>query len=99
MTQAEAFIIPGIDDFGLSSIQANYFGTPAVINHQSGAAEVITDGRHGVHIHKLSLSGVKKALNKALNTNFDPNLLQTNANRLNSKNFVQSFTNQLSMLL
>lgn len=40
MKQAQTFLSPGVDDFGLSPLQANLFNTPAIINSQSGVASI-----------------------------------------------------------
>ncbi len=40
MKQAKTFLSPGVDDFGLSPLQANLFNTPAIINSQSGVVPI-----------------------------------------------------------
>ncbi len=97
--QAAVFLAPGIDDFGIAPIQANYFGKPAVLNQKSGAAELIDHKKHGVHIKKLSVNSVKKALRISFKTQFDSSLLQTKAKDYNTKQFLQNFKNVVKKLL
>ncbi len=97
--QAALFLAPGIDDFGIAPIQANYFGTPAVLNQNSGAAELIEHKKQGVHIKKLSVDSVKNALRLSFETQFKPSLLRTKARHYNTEQFLQNFKNVVKKLL
>lgn len=99
LKQAQAFILPGVDDFGLGPIQANFFGTPAVINHHSGAAEVILERKHGFHVKQNDAKSVKNALKAVLEVDWNRAKLQANARQYSTENFQKSFTNKTQMIL
>jgi glycosyltransferase involved in cell wall biosynthesis len=97
--QAALFLAPGIDDFGIAPVQANYFGTPAVLNQNSGAAELIEHKKQGIHIKELTVNSVKKALQLSFQTEFEPSLLSTKARHYNTEQFLQNFKNVVKKLL
>ncbi len=66
MQHTELFLAPGIDDFGLSPLHANLMGAPALINADSGAAEVFTPQEQGVMIQELSPAAVSQGIKQAL---------------------------------
>lgn len=41
--KAKAFVMPGLEDFGLTALEALYYGAPVIVHRQSGVAEVLTN--------------------------------------------------------
>ena len=56
MKAAQLFLVFGVDDFGLSPLQANLFDTPAIINAHSGVAEVFNKYGLGSMISQANLA-------------------------------------------
>lgn len=67
---ARVFCMPGIEDFGITAVEALTYGVPVVISKQSGAAELLRDGIHGVYIQSQDVDGIATALKKALTKKF-----------------------------
>lgn len=65
ISHAEVFLSPGVDDFGLSPLQANILGTPAVINSRSGVAEVFNRIGVGAMISTQTPQSVAKGISEA----------------------------------
>jgi len=74
MKKADLFLSVGIDDFGLAPLQANLFGTPAIINSQSGVAEIYS---------KIDLGGI---VNSSNITELVNKITQTSSKKIKSAN-------------
>lgn len=57
-----ALIFPGIEDFGLSMVEAQAFGKPVIAFRGGGAEEIIIEGKTGIFFDKQSVSELAKAL-------------------------------------
>lgn len=71
MKRADLFLAPGIDDFGLSPLQANIFGKPAIINADSGVAEVFKPGIQGEVIISPTADSLAKSISQALSKKYN----------------------------
>ena len=60
---ADAFLFPGIEDFGLTPIEAMNSGVPVIAYAEGGAMETVEDGITGVHFHEQNASGLIGAIN------------------------------------
>ncbi|MBD3250588.1 MAG: glycosyltransferase [Candidatus Pacebacteria bacterium] len=85
---AEALLMPAKEDFGITALQANYFGTPAVLHQQSGAAEIIKDQQHAVLLKETNLSYLIRAIEQIKSTRFNSKQLKTNAQDYTTNKFL-----------
>lgn len=61
---AEGFIFPGIDDFGIVSIEAMSAGTPVIAYKDGGALDYIITGKTGEFFEEQSVQSLSKTLNE-----------------------------------
>jgi glycosyltransferase involved in cell wall biosynthesis len=94
-----ALLSPALDDFGIAALEANLFAKPVIINKLAGAAEIIQDQIHGLHLdyqEDESLeSGVAKlatAIEKIEKMTFETNLLVKNARKYDTTSFTRQFS-------
>lgn len=97
-----AVLSPGLDDFGLAALEANLFGKAIVINQLSGAAELIKNEVHGIHLPykegdqiKTIANNLVESIKKLEKTEFDAKVLSKNALKYDTNRFVSSFNNAL----
>ncbi len=64
-TNAQLFILPGIEDFGIAPLQAAHYGTPSILHHASGVSEILTEP-FATHITEQTSDAVLIALESAL---------------------------------
>lgn len=64
---AEAYIFPGMDDFGISPVEAIAAGTPVIAYKAGGALDYVKPGVSGVFFNEQSVDSLVRCLN-----NFDP---------------------------
>jgi glycosyltransferase involved in cell wall biosynthesis len=80
---ASLFLQPGVEDFGIASVEALACGTPVVAAARGGILDVVEDGRHGVlYPDWEGPSALAAAIDKARRIGF---------NRLDLRNRAESF--------
>lgn len=93
---ARASLSPGVEDFGISALEALFYGTPIILSQESGAAENITDMTHGVFIHTQSKSAIIEAIKQMQNTSFDSKILRKKAAEYGEDVFIRKVHNIVS---
>lgn len=88
---AKALVFPGLEDFGLTMVEAQYFGKPVIAYKGGGALDIIKPGKTGEFFTSLTPKSLKKVL-----INFNPRLYnyklcRENANRFSFINFKKQF--------
>ena len=64
ISQAEAILMPGVEDFGITAIEAIMSDKPIILHQKSGAAELIKDGIGVVLLKKLSINELMTTIKK-----------------------------------
>jgi glycosyltransferase involved in cell wall biosynthesis len=59
---AEAFLFPGIDDFGISAVEPLAAGTPVIAFGQGGALDIVTPGKTGVFFEQQTVDALVEVL-------------------------------------
>jgi len=62
--QAEAFIFPGIDDFGIVAVEALAAGTPVIAYGQGGTLDYIKDGQTGLLFNEQTPDSLIEAVER-----------------------------------
>jgi len=98
----QAVLSPGLDDFGIAALQANLFGKPIIINQLAGAAELIKDGRDGIHLiyqegdsDQTITQNLINSIQRLEKSHFDPKILSKNALKYDTNRFALNFDQAL----
>jgi glycosyltransferase involved in cell wall biosynthesis len=87
---ASAFLQPGIEDFGIASVEALACGTPVVAAARGGILDIVEDGRHGVlYPDCLGPADVAEAVDKALRMGFNSLDLRKRAESFSAPKFAE----------
>lgn len=62
VADAEAFIFPGLDDFGISPVEALAAGTPVIAYKGGGALDYVVPGKTGLFFEKQTVESLTDAL-------------------------------------
>ncbi len=62
--RAKALLMPQEEDFGYTSLEAQYFGCPVIAYRKGGAMETVIEGKTGILFDDQSVKGLKSALEK-----------------------------------
>lgn len=92
MKNAQLFLAPGIDDFGLSPLQANLFGTPAIINASSGVAEQFQNNTQGLMLKENTPTNLASVISQALSQNFNSDKIKKLAQLQTTDKFLKNIS-------
>ncbi len=97
---ASAFIFPGLDDFGITPIEAMAAGTPVIAYKAGGALDYIVPNETGVFFDSQTVSSLEKALQQFTQSNFKESALRSKAEEFSNKTFevkIASFISNLGL--
>ena len=84
---AEAFIFPGVDDFGISAVEAMAAGTPVIAYKAGGALDYIKEGETGMFFKEQTVESLAKALQAFNPEDFDHKKIAKKAEKFAPKHF------------
>lgn len=91
LQSAEAFIFPGLDDFGIAPVAAMAAGTPVIAYKDGGALDYI-NAKTGLFFDKQSVDSLVKTLQDFPNHNFRAETVQKQAEVFSPQNFAQQMS-------
>lgn len=93
---AEAFIFPGIDDFGITPVEAMASGTPVIAYKAGGALDYILPGKSGQFFERAEADSLGKALTAFQPGRYSHPSIAVFAHRFSAEDFRRKFTRYLS---
>ncbi|HCB23024.1 hypothetical protein A3B42_02275 [Candidatus Daviesbacteria bacterium RIFCSPLOWO2_01_FULL_38_10] len=91
----KALIIPGEEDFGLSSLEAQALGKPVIAFKAGGALETVTS-KTGLFFEEQTVDCLVQAINKLQDTKIDSQDCRQNAAKFSKETFKKSFQHALA---
>ena len=82
-----ALVFPGLEDFGLTMVEANYFGRPAIAFRGGGALDIVEEGISGEFFDQANAESLIKVLEKFDISLYNEKLCRENALRFSFANF------------
>ncbi|HVT57224.1 MAG TPA: glycosyltransferase [Thermoanaerobaculia bacterium] len=94
---ARFLLQPGVEDFGIASVEALACGIPVVAAARGGVLDVVEDGRHGVlYDDRSGETALGDAIDKALEMGFNPLDLCHRAESFSASRFTERIRSVLS---
>lgn len=93
---AEAFIFPGIDDFGIVAVEALAAGTPVVAFKAGGALDYIAPNATGLFFEESTIESLSSALVTFTEHTWDYRKIQSSAQSYSRRVFVNKITQVLN---
>ena len=83
--QTSALLAASYEDFGLSPLEANAFGRPAVALRAGGFLDSVREAVTGNYFDELDSSDIAQAIDRTLRQDWDSAKLQSHAGRLRNR--------------
>jgi glycosyltransferase involved in cell wall biosynthesis len=85
--RCHAYLVPGIEDFGMAPVEAMAAGKPVVALRAGGATETVIDGVTGVFFHDPTAAALADAILALDRVTFDPQAIRAHAMRFDVEIF------------
>jgi glycosyltransferase involved in cell wall biosynthesis len=85
-----AFFFPGVEDFGITPVEANAAGKPVIAFADGGALETLVEDRTAVFFREQTADAVVDAVRRLEHIDFDPARAAANAARFSPDAFRES---------
>lgn len=88
---ARGFIFPGVEDFGITVLEAQAAGTPVIAYGAGGALETIIPGKTGLFFDQQTPQRLARTVKEGEEINWDFGELAANADKFGKKRFYREF--------
>lgn len=85
--KAKALLVPGEEDFGINSLEAQACGIPVIAYGQGGALETVVPGKSGLFFNSLSPESLEDAIDKFKQMQFNKFFLTEHAEKFSRERF------------
>lgn len=95
----KAFVFPGIEDFGITVLEAQSCGRPVIAYKEGGALETVVDGRSGIFFEPQTKEALIEAVKQfEKNGTFSKETIRKNALKFNRNAFKQQLKEEIDKL-
>ena len=96
--RSHAYLLPGVEDFGIAPVEAMAAGKPVVAYAGGGALETVVPGVTGVYAHTPTAEAFASAIAELDRHRFDPASIRSHTDRFSTAAFRQSWLAMLTRL-
>jgi glycosyltransferase involved in cell wall biosynthesis len=93
-----AYIVPGLEDFGIAPVEAMAAGKPVIALGLGGAAETVLDGVTGIYVADASVEAFAAAIVRSEGITWDPVAIRARAEDFDRSVFIAKWRALLSRL-
>lgn len=96
---AQAFIFPGLDDFGISAVEPLATGIPVIAYHGGGALDYIVPGETGEFFYEQTRESLVETVKNFDYKKYPPKQLKTFSQQFSVDNFNKNLINYLQTII
>ncbi|MFL6247799.1 MAG: glycosyltransferase [Thermoanaerobaculia bacterium] len=98
LSRARSLILPGVEDFGITPLEAMALGTPVVALGEGGVRDSVLDGETGIFFDRAEVDSLRRALDEVESRQWDRESIRAHAAKFSRAAFDTRFQEQLSAL-
>ncbi|MCG9875356.1 MAG: glycosyltransferase [Leptospiraceae bacterium] len=92
-SRARGFIFPGMEDFGITPVEAQGFCTPVIAFGKGGALETVIPGKTGVFFPEQTIESLNGAILDSERISYKNSDFQKSVNRFTEEKFINEIKN------
>ena len=96
--RARSLILPGIEDFGITPLEAMALGTPVVALGAGGVLDSVVPGQTGIFFTDPTVESLRRAIDEVESHQWDREALRRHAARFSKQSFIEGFRSALARL-
>lgn len=89
METCRGFLFPGLEDFGITPVEAQACGKPVIAFRGGGALETVIDGETGVFFDDIAAESLAEAVDRFEHIAWDKEKIRANAERFSTERFLE----------
>ncbi|MCX7998951.1 MAG: glycosyltransferase, partial [Leptospiraceae bacterium] len=97
--KAKGFIFPGLEDFGITPVEAQSFGTPVIAYGKGGALETVLHEKTGIFFYEQTSEALNEAIQKLEKKDLQKKDFEENIQRFTEEKFIKEIQNHVDTLL
>jgi len=99
--KCKAFIFPGLEDFGITPVEAQACGRPVIAYGKGGVLDTVIDGKTGIYFHNQTVEDLIKSIYVFEDkiAIFDKNIIRTNAEKFSPGIFREKMSKFIENIL
>src|SRR5688500_5528635 len=98
VARARSLILPGIEDFGITPLEAMALGTPVVARGEGGVLDSVVPGETGIFFTDPTVESLRRAIDEVESHQWDREALRRRAARFSKSHFLEGFRSALDRL-
>ncbi len=96
MARCKAFIFPGLEDFGITPVQAEAAGRPVIAYGGGGALDTVIPGKTGELFSEMTVESLMAVMQNFDTSAYDPRVIRAHAERFDTAVFTEQITGYVS---
>ena len=96
LARARSLLLPGVEDFGITPLEAMAVGTPVVALKAGGVLDSVEDGATGILFGEATVQSLRGALDEVERRQWNPELLRGHAAAFSRARFQRQFIDALT---
>ena len=96
--RARSLILPGIEDFGITPLEAMAVGTPVVALGAGGVTDSVIPGQTGIFFSESTVESLRQAIDEVESRQWDRDRLRRHAGAFSKQRFQEQFAAILGSL-
>jgi glycosyltransferase involved in cell wall biosynthesis len=96
--KAKGFLFPGLEDFGITPVEAQGYCTPVIAYGQGGALETVVDGKTGVFFSDQTPESLNDAVLRSESIAYKRKEFQESVDRFTEEKFINEIQKSVDRL-